>query len=443
MQVSIETLEGLERKVTISVPTNEVEEEVSSRLKNLTRKVKIDGFRPGKAPMNFVTKRYEGSVRQEVAKDLVEKTLPTALKQNDLAPTDYPNVELLNMNKGEDFKYSVVFEVFPTFEITELNKIPVELLRSEVTDKDVEAMLEKLREQHSTWKEADHSAKKGNKVMIDFEGFLDGKQFEGGQASGHELILGSGSMIPGFEDGIIGHKVGDTFDIKVNFPKDYGHSELAGKEATFKITLHKVMDAELPELNEAFAEKFNIKTGGMEALTKDIKSNMERELDRKINVANREKLFDKLMERNTIDLPASMIEREIEHLKHEAFHRIFGPEHNDNEKIPDFPRDLFEEQAKRRVHLGLLFSEYVKKHNIVAERDRVDAIIDKFATAYESPDELRNMYKTNKEHMAEIEALVLEELVAEKIASDATVKYVSKDYDLVMNPQKGTENKGE
>ena len=443
MQVSVETLKGLERKVTVSVPAEKVEEEVSLRLRNLARKVKVDGFRPGKVPMNVVKSRYSDSVREEVAREMVQSTLFEALQKNELVPAGYPYVEPEQVEQGKDFRYTAVFEIMPVFEVAELNQATVELTRSEVTDKDVNDMMDKLLEQNKEWHEASHAVKKGDKVVIDFQGFLDDKAFEGGSAEGHELIIGSGAMIPGFEDGIIGGKIGKPFDIKVNFPEDYGHKDLAGKEATFKITVHKVMEGKLPELNDAFAEKFNIKEGGIEALKKDIKENMARELERRVSMMNREKLFDKLMEVNTIDLPVALIDKEIEHLKHDMYHRLFGHEHKENEQIPDFPRELFEEQAKRRVHLGLLFSEYVKKHEIVADKDRVNAMIDKFASAYESPDELRAWYQTSKEHMAEIEALVMEDMVADKIAEDAKLKYKNKDYDSVMNPKKGTENKGE
>lgn len=446
MQVSVETLKGLERKVTVSVPSEKVEEEVSLRLKNLARKVKIDGFRPGKVPLHVVTNRYSNSVREEVARDMVQSTLYEALQKNELVPAGYPSVEPEQLEKGKDFKYSATFEIMPVFEIAELNQAQVELSRAEVTDKDVDHMLDKLREQNKVWDDVSRAAKKDDKVVIDFTGFLDDKPFEGGSAEGHELVLGSGAMIPGFEDGIIGNKKEKPFDIKVTFPADYGHKELAGKEAVFNIIIHKVMEGKLPELDDAFAEKFNIKEGGVEALKKDIKENMTRELDRRVSMMNREKMFDKLMEVNDVPLPTALIDKEIEHLKHDMYHRIFGHEHHENEKIPDFPRELFEEQAKRRVHLGLLFSEYVKKHQIVPDKDKVNAMIEKFAGAYENPDELRTWYQNSKEHMAEIEALVLEEMVADKIAEDAKIEYQSKDYDSVMNPKsatEATEKKGE
>jgi trigger factor len=443
MQVSVETLKGLERKVTVSVPTEKVEEEVSLRLRNLARKVKVDGFRPGKVPMDVVKNRYSDSVREEVAREMVQSTLYEALQKNELVPAGYPSVEPEQIEQGKDFKYTAVFEILPVFEIAELNQAVVEQTRSEVKDKDVKDMLDKLREQNKEWHEVSHAVKSGNKVVIDFQGFLGDKPFEGGTAEGHELVIGSGAMIPGFEDGIIGGKIDNPFDIKVNFPEDYGHKDLAGKEATFKITVQKVMEGKLPELDDAFAEKFNIKKGGVEALTKDIKDNMTRELERRVGMMNREKLFDKLMEVNKVDLPLALVDKEIEHLKHDMYHRLFGHEHKENEVIPDFPRELFEEQANRRVHLGLLFSEYVKKHQITAEKDRVNAMIDKFASAYESPDELRAWYQSSKEHLAEIEALVMEDLVAEKIAADAKLKNKNMDYDSVMNPKKGTDNKGE
>lgn len=443
MQVSVETLKGLERKVTVSVPTEKVEEEVSQRLKDLARKVKVDGFRPGKVPLTVVKNRYSDSVREEVAREMVQSTLFKALEEHQLNPAGYPSVEPEALEAGKDFRYTAVFEIFPEFEISELNQATVELAQSEVSDKDVTEMLDKLREQNKEWQEASHAVKTGDKLVIDFEGFLGDTAFDGGSAKGHELVIGSGAMIPGFEDGIIGAKKGETVNVTVTFPEDYGHDLLAGKEALFKITVQKIMEGKLPELNDAFATKFNIKAGGIDALTKDIKMNMVRELERRIGSMNREKLFDKLMEINPIDLPLALVDKEIEHLKHDMYHRIFGHEHKENEVIPDFPRELFEEQAKRRVHLGLLFSEYVKKHQITAEKDKVDAMIDKFASAYESPDELRAWYQSSKENLAEIEALVLEEMVADKIAADAKLTHKSMDYDSVMNPKKGTEQKGE
>ncbi|MGQ3892212.1 trigger factor [Legionella sp. CNM-4043-24] len=443
MQVSVETLKGLERKVTVSVPSNKVEEEVGLRLKNLARKVKVAGFRPGKVPMNIVTSRFSDSVREEVARDMVQSTLFEALQEQKLTPAGMPSVEPEQVESGKDFRYTAVFEVFPEFTIVEMNDAPLSLIRSEVKDSDVDAMITKLREQNKEWNEVSRAAAKDDRVTIDFKGFLGEEAFAGGEAQNYEIVIGSGSMIPGFEDGLVGGEVDKPFEITVKFPDDYNHSELAGKEARFQITVKKVMEGKLPELDDAFAEKFNIMEGGVEALKKDIRDNMTRELERRVSSTNRERIFDKSMELNVFDVPVALIDKEIEHLKHDMYHRIFGHEHHDNEKIPDFPRELFEEQARRRVHLGLLFSEYIKFHKLSADKERVDAMIEKYASAYEDPEELRAWYRGNKERLAEIEALVMEEVVAEKMSENAKITEKKTSYEDVMNPKKDQKEKGE
>ncbi len=443
MQVSVKTLKGLERELTVSVPVDRVEKEVSQCLKRIASSAVIRGFRPGKAPLSRIRSEYSARINEEVMREMIQETLPQALKDNNLIPADYPDITPEEIESGKEFRYTAHIEVMPEFTVAELNQAAVEQVRAEVSNKDIQDMLEKLREQNKEWHEVTRAVKNGDKVTLDFEGFLGDEPFEGGKAEGHELVIGSGSMIPGFEDGIVNAEIDKPFEIKVTFPADYGHKELAGKDTTFKITVHKVQEGKLPELNDAFAEKFNIKEGGIVALEKDIRENMARELERRVNAMNRETLFNKLMEANVIDLPSVLIEKEIGHLKHDMYHRLFGNEHHENEKIPDFPRELFEEQARRRVHLGLIFAEYVKKHEITPAADKINAMIDKFASAYESPDELRSWYKSSKEHMAEIEALVMEEMVAEKIATDAKLEFKDMDYDAIMNPKKDTENKGD
>lgn len=441
MAVSVETLKGLERKMTISVSNDEFEKEVSSRIQRLAHKVKIDGFRPGKVPLKVVAQRYSESVRHEVARDKIESTLFAALREHNLVPAGTPNIEPFDLDAGKDFTYSAVFEVYPEFEIHELDQDPVKTITAEVSDADVDKMIETLREQNKIWNEVNRVVEKNDKVLINFEGFVDDKPFEGGKAENFEVILGSGSMIPGFEDGLIGATIGAAFDLNVSFPEDYGHQELAGKAAVFKVTVNKVFAGELPALDDAFVAKFNIKEGGLDALKRDIRDNMMRELDRRISGMNRESIFNALLAKNTFDLPNALVNQEIEHLKHEMYHRLFGHEHSDNEKIPDFPREIFEAQAIRRVHLGLLFSEYVKKHGITVDNTRVDAMIEKFASAYEHPEEVRAWYRGNKERLEEVEALVMEELVAEKIASTAQVTPEVLTYDQVVH-QSREENQG-
>jgi trigger factor len=442
MQVSVETLKGLERKVTVSVPSNKVEEEVSLRLKNLARKVKVAGFRPGKVPMNIVKNRFSDGVREEVAREMVQSTLYEALKEHKLVPAGMPYVEPSQVESGKDFQYTAVFEVFPEISINEMGEAALELIRAEVKDHDVDGMINKLLEQNKEWVEVSRAAAKNDKVVIDFAGYLGDTMFEGGKAENYEVIIGSGAMIPGFEEGLIGGKIEKPFEINVKFPDDYNHKELAGKEAMFKITIHKVMEGKLPALDDAFAEKFNIMEGGIEALKKDIRDNMTRELERRVGSTNRERIFEKMLSLNSFDIPMALVDNEIENLKHDMYHRLFGHEHHENEKIPDFPRELFVEQATRRIHLGLLFSEYVKAHELKADEALINAMIEKFASAYESPEELRAWYKGSKERLAEIEALVMEEVVADKMSANAIITEVESSYDDVMNPKKEKPKKG-
>lgn len=317
MQVSVETLKGLERKITVSVPAEKLEEEVSLRLKKLARKAKIDGFRAGKVPINVVRRRYAESVRFEVAQEMVQSTLYDALKSEALVPAGYPAVEPEVLESGQDFRYSAVFEVFPEFMVNELNQETVEIVHSEVTESDLDKMLDRLRRQNQQWQEVHRAIAKGDKAVIDFQGFVAGSPFDGGNAEDYEVIVGSGSMIPGFEDGLIGAEPGKAFEISVTFPEAYGHEELAGKDATFQIKVKKVLGGELPALDEAFAEQFNVKEGGVEALRKELQQNMTRELERRLSSMNREKIFDALLEKNPIDLPTGLIDQEIDHLKHE------------------------------------------------------------------------------------------------------------------------------
>ncbi|MGV3739925.1 MAG: trigger factor [Gammaproteobacteria bacterium] len=444
MAVAIESLSGLKRKMTISVPAEDFTKEFDSRIKKLAHKAKIDGFRPGKVPMNVVKQRYSFAVTREVAQELIQTSLYQALQEHNLTPVSSPEIEPEQMTPGQPFSYHAIFEIFPTFDIQEIDGEKVELVSAEVSDKDVDKMIENLREKNKNWEEVSRAAKKGDKLVIDFEGFVNDEAFEGGKAEDFEVVIGSASMIPGFEDGLIGLKTDKSSDLEVSFPKDYGHADLAGKPARFHVTVKKVMQGVLPEVNDEFAALFNVKEGGIAALRADIKENMTRELTRRVSSVNREAIFDKLLEKNQFDIPEALIEQEIQHLKHEMYHQMFGHEHSDDEKIPDFPRELFEAKATRRVHLGLLFSEYVKKHNIVVDATRVDAMIEMFASAYEHPEEVRAWYRSNKERLAEIEALVMEELVADQIVLAATVVPTVKSYDQIMHPETEAEKqKGE
>ena len=436
MAFSVEVLSGLERKLNISVPAEEIQKEVNDRLKKMATKVKIPGFRPGKVPMNLIKQRYYNAVYHEVIQSMIEPTFTNAINTEKLNVAGSPKIECDSIDIDKDFVYTALVEVFPEFEISELNQEPVEIVISELTDKDIDKMIDNLREQNMSWSDSDSPLKNGDKVVMDFEGFIDDVAFEGGKAKDYEIVLGSGSLIPGFEEALVGAKKGQTLDVNVTFPENYGKDELAGKPARFSVTVNKTMTGTLPEVNEEFVKKFDVKNGTVESFRQDIKENMARELARQLRVMNRETIFEHLMKKNEIELPNVLVDQEIEHLKHEMYHRVFGTEHHANEKIPDFPRELFDEQAKRRVHLGLLFSKYVQKHQLTVAKDRVDAMIDEMVGMYEKPDELRKWYRSNKESLAQIEAVVLEDMTAEKILEDAKVVNKSLDYDAVVNRNK-------
>lgn len=433
MQFSVEDLGGLERRVTISLEADLVNEEMQSRFNELAKKVKVDGFRAGKVPRHVLEQRFMDGVKNEVAQKFIEKTLFKALDESKIQPATMPSIDNIEIEPGKEFKYSAWVEELPKINVIEPDNAEIQQIRSEIQEVDVDSMLEKMRKENTNWEPVTRPVAEGDKVVIDFQGSIDDQPFQGGEAQDFSLIIGSGSMIPGFEQGIVGAQLNQPFDIQVTFPEKYQAEHLSGKDAKFKITVKEILAGELPSLDDSFAEKYNIKEGGLQALREDIKSNMVRELKQRISHINRGQSFEKLKDLNSFDLPKSLIEQEIKNLKHQMFHRIFGNEHHDDEKIPDFPRSMFEKTATNQVHLSLLLAEYVKKHNISADKIRMDAALDNLSSAYEKPEEVRRWYMSNKEQIAQIEALVVEEIVAEKILENAKIIEKNLTYEEVMN----------
>ncbi|MDF1677231.1 MAG: trigger factor [Legionellaceae bacterium] len=440
MAVSVEVLEGLERKINVLVPSEKIESEVSSRLKNMATRTKIDGFRPGKAPLQLVKQRYSSDVRLDVIRDLLQPSLYDALKEQALTPVASPRIDPGPVEENQDFSYAAIFEVFPEFEIKPLGQHEIELIQAEVSDKDVDTTIEKLREQHKEWKEVSRKAKNGDKLIVDFD-LYEGDTLipEQGEARDFEIILGKGDILPALETALVGAEKDKLGEYTVDFPADWHDASFAGRALTFKLTVKQILEGVLPALDDELAEKLNVQEGGIEALKADIKGHMSRALERRVNELNRESIFNAFLDLNPFDLPMSLIDEEIAHLKHEFYHEVFGNEHSDDEKIPDFPRNLFEDRATRRVHLGLLFAEYVKQEQITAEEERINAMIEKAAEAYDSPDEVRQWYRDDAKRMAEVEALVIEEKAAEKLVEDAKITHKVMEYETVMNPPKPEE----
>ena len=431
MQVVLESPSALERQFTITIPTGDVETEFEAKLAETAKRVRIDGFRPGKVPAKVVRQRYGQAIRQEIVSDLMEKSLGEALSEHEVKPIGQPKIDDVKFEEGSDFSFKATFEVFPELDPILVDGDEIEQTTCKVGAADIKEMIATLREQRKSWKESARAAsKEGDRVTINFEGFVDGEAFDGGKGEDHALVLGSGAMIPGFEDGIVGMKKGDSRDIEVTFPEDYQAEELKGKAATFKIEVTKLERGELPTVDEAFIQSFGVESGDEKDFKAELKEQMQRELSLTLKNMNKTKVFDVLLEKNAdTPVPESAIKSEIHTLKHQAVERFGGGQQFDPHQLPD---ELFTEQAERRVRLGILLGATVKKLGLAADPDRVRALIDEMAAAYDDAEQVVNFYYSNDENLKQVEALAVEEQVAEKLLESAKAKTIDMSYADVM-----------
>ncbi|HGN0430755.1 TPA: trigger factor [Proteus mirabilis] len=429
MQVSVETTQGLGRRVTITVPAADIQKAVDSELKKAAKTVRIDGFRKGHVPMSMVKQRYGMSVLNDVLGDLMQRNFINAIIENKVNPVGAPDYKPEQYKEGEDFVYSVEFEVFPEIELKDLESIEVVKPIVTVKDEDVDNMLETLRKQQAEWKDKEGEVAEEDRVTVDFNGSIDGEEFEGGKAEDFVLAMGQGRMIPGFEEGLIGHKAGEEFTIDVTFPEDYHAENLKGKKAQFAINLKKVEERELPELTEEFIKRFGIADGSVDGLRAEVRKNMERELKNAIRTRVKSQVIDGLVKANEVDVPAAAVDSEIEVLQRQAAQRFGG----DEKQALQLPRELFEEQAKRRVIVGLLLGEVINSNELKAEDERVKALIDEMASAYEDPSEVVEFYNKNEQLMNNIRNLALEEQAVEKILATAKVTEKETNFTELMN----------
>ncbi|MEM6050571.1 trigger factor [Erwinia sp. P7711] len=429
MQASVETTQGLGRRVTITVDKDVIENAVKSELVNVSKKVRIDGFRKGKVPMTVVAQRYGASVRQDVLGDLMQRNFVDAIIKEKINPAGAPSYMPGEYKVGEDFTFTVEFEVYPEVELKGLDAIEVEKPVVEVTDADVDTMLDTLRKQQATWKETDRAAEAEDRITIDFNGSVDGEEFEGGKASDFVLAMGQGRMIPGFEEGVVGHKAGETFTIDVNFPDDYHAENLKGKAAKFEIVLKKVEERELPEFTEEFIKRFGVEDGSVAGLRTEVRKNMERELKGAVRNRVKTQAIDGLVSANDIEVPAALIDGEIDVLRRQAAQRFGGNE----KQALELPRELFEEQAKRRVVVGLLLGEVIRTHELKADEDRVKELIEEMASAYEDPSEVVEFYSKNNELMNNMRNVALEEQAVEAVLEKAKVTEKATNFQELMN----------
>ncbi len=433
MQFSVETTEGLERRLSITVPADKVDSEVKNRIKQLAKTQRIDGFRPGKVPYTVIQKRYGQAVRDEVANQVMQSSFYEAIVEEKINPAGAPFMEVTTNEDGKDFEFAARFEVYPEFEIAGLSDITIEKPVVEIKDADIDNMMDTLRKQHATWSESDAAVEGENQVTIDFTGTVDGEEFEGGKAEDFKLVMGEGRMIPGFEDGILGKKAGETFDIDVTFPEDYHAENLKGKEAKFSITLKAVEKKDLPELNDEFATLFGVDEGGVDALRAEVTKNMQRELDQALKAKVKEQVLKGLVEANEFDLPRSAIDMEIDALRKQSLQR-FGGQFDAN-NMPELPAELFEEQAKERVKVGLLLGEVIKVNELKVDDSKVVELIQNMASAYESPDEVVSYYQENEQMMQQMRSVALEEQAVEFVLEQSKVSDTEATFDEIMNPK--------
>lgn len=433
MQVSVEAKEGLERRLTITVPADTIDSAVKARLQQLAKTQRINGFRPGKVPVSVIQKRYGKAVRQEIAGEVMQRNFYEAIVQEKINPAGMPAFELNKDEDGQDLEFVASFEVYPEIEVKDLDKIEIEKPVVEIKDEDLANMMETLRKQHASWKEVEREAKEDDKVTIDFVGSVDGEEFEGGKAEDFALEMGKGRMIPGFEEPIVGKKAGEEFTIDVTFPEEYHAEKLKGKDAQFAVTLKKVEELELPELNDDFAKLFGIEDGDLDKLREEVKRNMQRELDQNLKNQVKEQVIAGLIEKNPVDLPKALIKQEIDALRQQSMQR-FGQQAAQG-NMPELPDDLFEENARRRVSIGLLLGQVINSEELKVDSARVDAMIETSASAYEDPEEVINYYKSNKELLQQMENLALEDQAIDAIAAKAVVTEVNKEFDEIMNKQ--------
>ncbi|WP_318478745.1 trigger factor [Photobacterium leiognathi] len=430
MQVTVETTEGLERQLTITVPAANIEDAVTAELKKIAKTRRFDGFRPGKAPLKMVAKMFGASVRQDILGEVMHRHFIEAIVKEKINPAGAPTFTPVEIAEGKDLVFKATFEVFPEIALQGLDKVVVEKPVVEVTEADVDTMLETLRKQQATWAEVEAAADANSRVTIDFVGTIDGEEFEGGKAEGFALAMGQGRMIPGFEDGIVGKKAGDEFTVEVTFPEEYHAENLKGKAAAFAIKLHKVEAQELPELTEEFVAKFGVEDGSVEGLKAEVRKNMERELKQAVKGRIKDQVLNGLVEQNDITVPAALIDQEIEALRQQAAQRFGG----DAKNMPELPRELFEEQAKRRVVVGLLVGEVIKSEELKADEERVKAIIAEMASAYEDPSEVVKYYETNEQLMNNMRNVALEEQAIDALLAKAQVSDKEVSFNELMNP---------
>jgi trigger factor len=431
--VNVETLEKLERKITLTLPATAIQSEVESRLRKLARTVKMDGFRPGKVPMNVVAQRYGYSVHYEVMNDKVGQAFASAANEAKLRVAGQPRITESEASPEGHMAFDAVFEVFPEVKIGDLSTAEIEKISTEVTDAAIDKTVEILRKQRRSFAQRaqDAAAQDGDRVTVDFEGKIDGEPFEGGKASDFQFIVGDGQMLKEFEDATRGMKSGESKTFPLAFPAEYHGKDVAGKTADFMVTLKKVEAAHLPEVDGALAKSLGIADASVEGLRADIRKNLEREVKYRLLSRNKQAVMDALVSKAELDLPKSSVQSEVERLVEGARADLKQRGIKDAENAP-IPQDIFRPQAERRVRLGLVVAELVRANELAAKPEQIKAHVDELSASYEKPAEVVRWYYSDNQRMAEVEAIVVENNVTEFVLAQAKVSEKSVSFDELM-----------
>jgi trigger factor len=428
MMVSVQSTGKLERRMEVEVPAARVEQEMTQRLRNVSRTARLKGFRPGKAPLNIVRQQFGKEIHQEVVAELMRRSFAEAVVEQKLNPAGGPRIEPIATGEGQPLKYAATFEVFPDITINGLDRLTVDRPLAQVTDEDIDTMIESLRKQNPKWKLLTREARKDDRVTVDFTGTIDGAAFEGGKGEGVGIVLGAGQMLPEFESGLVGVTAETHKPILVRFPDDYHNKALAGKTASFDVTVKKVEEQELPEIDEEFCAAFGIKEGGIEALRQAVGDNMRRELEQNVRARTKNQVLDKLLAANPVELPASLVESQVRDMQIDMARRMGA---RDASQVP--PREPFLEPARRRVALGLLINEIIRNEKIEVDRTRVNARLQDMVSSYDNPQEMMRAYQQNREAMHQVEMLVLEDQVVDWLLSRAKINDLPSTFKTVMN----------
>ena len=433
MQVSVEATTSIERRLTVTVPAEQVDSAVDKKVNETAKTIRIDGFRPGKVPTKVVKKRYGASIRQDVLGDVIQSSYFEALQQEKLKPAGMPNIEPKEDTGAGEFIYTAVVEVYPEIALVDPSGVSVERMVSSIEDTDVDTMIDLLLSQQTQWTEVLRAAADTDQINIDFEGYLDGEAFDGGAAQGHDLVLGSNSMIPGFEDGILGMEAGQDKDITVTFPEDYNAAELAGKAAVFTIKVNTVSEATKPELNEEFFARFNPKEEGEAGFRAEIRSNMSREMNQALKSKLKNNLLNAYLELNSFDVPKALVSEELGRLKQQALQQFGGG--NENLDASILPDEMFQDQANKRVKIGLLAAEIIQQNEFKADEDKVQSLVQEMAQGYQDPQEFIDYYMNNAEQRGQLDGVILEDQVVEHLLVAANVTDVVVDYKTAVEPE--------